>query len=133
MIWKFEQEESASGGYTLKAIRSTGNEVSLRVDESKLYRIYKEAFYLEVSLGTPLTKALFEVISSSKVSWLSKYNEAASGSWLVASPNGTDRYVFDGNNSSLKYYADDTSPAWQCCIKEKSDVNEQVFASLISR
>lgn len=131
MNWKFEQDESASGGYTLKATRNTGNEVSLRVDEDNLFRIYEEAFYLEISLGTLPSKALFAVISSAKVLWLSKYNEAASGSWLVASPNGTARYVYDGKKFILIYYSYEATPKWQHRIKEKKDVNEQIFSSLV--
>ena len=131
MNWKFEQEETSTGGLFLKGSRNTGNEVSLRVDERERYRIYEEAFLLEVSLGTLPSKALFTVISSLKILWLSKYSEAASGSWLVASPDGILRYFYDGKSLTLKYYSDETSPQWQCRVEEKKDVTKQVFESLV--
>ncbi len=130
MNWKFEQETTSTGGLFLKALRNTGNEVSLRVDEHERYRIYQEAFYLEVSLGTLPSKALYIVISSLKILWLSKYNEVAFGSWLVASPDGIVRYVYDGKALTLKYYCDEAPPEWQYRIEQKNDVTKEVFSSL---
>lgn len=130
MNWKFEQKEISNGGYALKGIRSSGNEVSLQTDEAELYRIYEEAYNLEVSLGTLPSKALFIVVSGAKKSWLSEYNENAFGSWKVTCPHGAGRYVYDGKDFILLHYSKEGGPEWQCRIKEKTDVTKQVFSSL---
>lgn len=130
MNWKFEQEEISNGGYALKGIRSSGNEVSLQADETEFYRIYEEAYNLEVSLGTLPSKALFAVISGAKQSWLGEYSDEAFGSWQVTDPTGSGYYVYDGKDFILLYYSKEETPEWQCYVREKADVTKQVFSSL---
>lgn len=130
MNWKFEQEEISNGGYALRGIRSSGNEVSLQADESELYRIYEEAYHLEVSMGTLPSRALFAVVSGAKRTWLAEYNEEAFGSWSVTSQDGLGRYVYDGKDFILLYYSHEESPAWQCRIREQADATKQLFSSL---
>ena len=130
MNWKFEQEEISNGGYALRGIRSSGNEVSLQANESELYRIYEEAYHLEVSMGTLPSKALFAVISGAKRIWLAEYKEQAFGSWVVTSQDGYARYVYDGKDFILLYYSHEEYPEWQCRVREQADATKQIFSSL---
>lgn len=131
MSWEFEQKEITNGGYTLKGVRNSRHEVSLQAGEDELYRIYEEAFNLEAALGTQPSKALYKIISGAKVSWQNEYHDKDFGSWQVTNPNGNGRYVYDGKDFILHFYAEQESPKWQHQIKEVRDVPKQVFSSLV--
>jgi|TARA_R110001583_G_scaffold79901_1_gene215339 hypothetical protein len=57
MNWKFEKNEISNGSYSLKGIRSTGNEVSLQAAENELARIFQDVYTFEISMGTLPSRA----------------------------------------------------------------------------
>ena len=126
-MWSFDIEEVSNGAYFCKGTRATGNTVSLKCGEDEVYRVFEQAYFLEVELGTPPTEALYNVVSGSKPYWESKYESENHGSWTVQNPSSRNRYVYDGMDSYLAVYKSGESPEWQGRVEIENGVKSEFF------
>jgi hypothetical protein len=110
MTWTFTLTETSNGAYSSKGVRDTGNVVSIQSGEDELYRVFLEAYEMEVSLGTLPNRALFLVISAAKKNWLAEYN---------------------GRDFLLTYHNESEQPEWQIYVKAKDEATIEIFSSLV--
>ena len=61
MKWSFEIIETSNGVYKFTGRSNTGNIVSIQCGEEGFFRVFRQAFELEIELGTLPSKALFDV------------------------------------------------------------------------
>ena len=131
-MWPFEIKEVSNGAYACTGKRTTDNIVKITCGEDEIYRVFEEAFKLEVAFGTHPSKALFQVVSGSKPYWDAKYEEKVFGSWVVENSTNTNRYVFDGKDSFLMIYEGGEQPSWQSHFKTGEDVSREFLNKLVS-
>ena len=69
-------------------------------------------------------------MSGAKLKWISEYNDAAFGSWIVASPEEHGRFVYDGKDFLLMVYGFDNKTIWQGHVQQRDDVQDSIFQFL---
>ena len=130
-MWAFEIVETSNGAYSCVGKRTIGNKVSISCGEDEIYRVYEEAYKLEVGLGTFPTEALFHVVSGSRPHWVSKYEKEIFGSWYVQHPTDSKRFVYDGRDFILMAYENDETPSWQGRFKAGEELDHEFFKKLV--
>jgi len=130
MKWSFEINETSNGAYHCLGTRSTGNMVSVHCGEDEIFRVFKEAYELEVKAGTLPGQALFFIVSGAKKTWRAEYNEEAFGSWMIEDQNEKNGYVYDGKDFYLMIYRAKEKPVWQGFVKEQDDAEDLIFELL---
>lgn len=131
MKWQFTITEITNGAYELTAMRNSGNIISFQSSENKLYKIFQQAFVMEVDLGTLPSKALFNIVSCAKQTWSNEYHDKSFGSWVVKKSEKKERFVYDGKDFLLKIYETKEKLKWQGVVKEKEDIPDYVFQFLV--
>ncbi|WP_321369632.1 hypothetical protein [uncultured Desulfuromusa sp.] len=131
MKWIFKIGEISNGAYECIGKRDTGNIVSLTCGEDEVYRVYQQAYELELEMGTLPGEALFQIVSSAKHLWSTEYNDASFGSWLVEDRETNDRFIYDGKDFYFAAYLGRIDPVWEGAISDLDANAAKVFQLLI--
>lgn len=130
-MWSFEISEVSNAVYSCVGNRTTGNKVSIICAEDEIYRIFKQAFLLEIEFKTFPTEALFRVVSGSKPYWDAKYEKEVFGSWIVSNPINKKRIIYDGRDSILVICEGEEEFSWQGRFRAGEDIASEFFKKLV--
>ena len=111
--WTFVIDEVSGGCYRCEAIRDTHHSVRRDGFESAIPQLLRDAFEMELQLGTPVEEAAFHITSGFKYLWRNEYHPKEFGSWLVASDREPHHAIYNGEESHLALYLQDGPPVWQ--------------------
>ena len=131
MPWKFEIAEVSPGHDLWTGRRDSGHAVSAPCDAAGLGSVLRMAFDLEIELGTPPGRALFDVVRGARTDWVFRRDDGDFGSWAAESPTNRDRHVrFDGRDHWLEAQHGSGRPAWRGRFRVASDLDEHCFREL---
>ncbi len=122
MRWTIDINEVSAGCYECEAIRSDHRSIAKKGFESAIPEVLRDAFEMEVSLGTPSHEAAFHLIEGLKPRWRTRVDYDGHQSWTVSStiePRGVE---YNGQTGIFCVFTDSQNSIWTGGV---SDLNTQ--------
>ena len=122
MRWTLVINEVSAGCYECEAIRSDHRSVAKRGFESAIPEVLRDAFEMELSLGTPPYEAAFYIIEGLKPQWRTRFDFDGHQSWTVSSfiePRGVE---YNAETGILRVFKNSQNSIWTGVV---GDLNNQ--------
>jgi hypothetical protein len=129
--WTFVDEEVSPGCYVCEGIRQTHQHVSREGFEQAMANLLRDAFALELQLGTSVEEAAYRITASFQKSWSTEIHESLVGSWHVGSMREPRHAEYDGERRVLSLYRDGRN-VWRGALEELTEPECGYFARLAS-
>jgi hypothetical protein len=131
MRWTIVINEVSAGCYECEAIRSDHRSVAKRGFEGAIPEVLRDAFEMELSLGTPPHEAAFYIIEGLKPQWRTRFDFDAHQSWTVFSsiePRGVE---YNGETGIFRVFRDSQSSIWTGVVGDLNNQADGLFEASI--